>query len=186
MKSIFTVPFLFSLTLASKPYLDPSIPIYLGEIFRPPTLTIIAWLPTTIINDLDWCMKATEAGPEKPFSLSGVDGLQIRDYFTEHAYLTREGKRFAECFITPESVMMGSCQAAKNGDWEGGHKYTGPGVRKWTCWINGRQWNRNVTDGRRTEVDGQLTSEYKPTGVGMRAATGSAILGTFTPVVTGS
>ena len=131
-------------------------------------------------------MKATEAYPEKLFSLSGVDALQIHDYFTDHAYITREAKRFAECYVTPESVKMGSCQGAKDWDCEGGHKFTGSGTRKWTCWINDRR-RREEMDGRSARADGLTDAEVKQktTSIMTRAATGSSLLGAFTPGVTG-
>jgi hypothetical protein len=192
MKSFLALPALLSFALASvpsaQPYLDPSIPIYIGEIFWPPSMIFIAWLPTSILNPLDWCMKATEAPLEGLFSLSGVDALQIKDYFSEHAYITREGQRFAECYVTPESVKMGSCQGSKDWDCEGGHRFTGPGTRKWTCWIGPRRWEWNGTDGRsvQAEVGERLTdSEARPTTVVTGVAAATRIMGVFTPGVTG-
>jgi hypothetical protein len=194
MKTFLALPALLSLVLASEPYippkLDPSIPIYLGEVFWPPSMTFIAWLPTSMKNPLDWCMKATEAAPEKLFSLSGVDSLQIHDYFSEHAYLTREGKRYAECYITPESVRMGTCQGVEDWNCEGGHKFTGPGTRKWTCWIRQQERGRNGTDARTMGGSGleeKLTdAAYRPTTVVTGAAASSSIIGAFTPGITGS
>jgi hypothetical protein len=195
MKSLFTVSIFLPAILASRelslasPQLDPSVPIYLGEVFWPPSMTFIAWLPTTMKHPLDWCSKATEAAPSSLFSLSGVDSLQIHDYFGEHAHITREGRRFAECYITPESVRMGSCQGVLDWDCDGGHKFTGPGTRKWTCWVR-QHGERNETDGRSVAADGiaeKLTdATYRPSSVRMGAAASSSIMGAFTPGVTGS
>jgi hypothetical protein len=190
MKSFLALPALLFYVLASvPPKLDPSIPIYLGEVFWPPSMTFIAWLPTTMKNPLDWCSKATEAAPESLFSLSGVDALQIYDYFSEHAYITREGKRYAECYITPESVRIGTCQGVKDWDCEGGHKFTGPGTRKWTCWLT-QERRRKGTEGGSASGNGmgdKLTdAAYRPTSVLKAAAASSSIMGAFTPGVTSS
>jgi hypothetical protein len=193
MKSSLALLALFSFVLASvpstMPHLDPSVPIYLGEIFWPPSMTFIAWLPTSIQNPLEYCWKATEAYEGKLFSLNGVDALEVKDYFSEHAYITREGKRFAQCYITPESVRMGSCQGAKDWDCEGGHKYTGPGTRKWTCWIRQQERGRNGTDGRSVRADGigeKLTdADFRPTSAKTGVLATAPIMGAFTPAVTG-
>ena len=193
MRSFLPLPALLSFVLAqlpsTQPRLDPSVPIYLGEIFWPPSMTLIAWLPTSIQNPLEFCWKATEAYEGKLFSLSGVDALAVNDYFSEHAYITREGKRLAECYITPESVRMGSCQGAKDWDCEGGHKFTGPGSRKWTCWIRQQERGRNGTVGRSVRADAvgeKLTeAEFKPTSVKTGAVASASIMGAFTPGVTG-
>jgi hypothetical protein len=196
MKSFLALPTLLSLVLAADTglsishQLDPSVPIYLGEVFWPPSMTFIAWLPTSMKHPLDWCSKATEASPNSLFSLSGVDSLQIHDYFGEHAHITREGKRFAECYITPESVRMGACEGVLDWDCEGGHRFTGPGTRKWTCWARQQERGRNGTDGRSMAANGlgdKLTdAAYRPSSVRTGAAASSSIMGAFTPGVTGS
>jgi hypothetical protein len=68
----------------------------------------------------------------KPHALlGGVDALQIHDYFDDAAYITREGKKFADCRITPESGRMGACEEViHDEECEGGHKFTGPGTRR--------------------------------------------------------
>jgi hypothetical protein len=91
MKSLF----LFLLTLLplafSEPTpttLDPTRPIYLGDVFFPPTMTFIAWLPSEQGGPTDWCSHATDASNHMLFSLGGVDALQIQDYFSDVAYIT--------------------------------------------------------------------------------------------------
>ncbi|KAH6683873.1 hypothetical protein B0J14DRAFT_431572, partial [Halenospora varia] len=110
-------------------------PIYLGDVFWPPSMTFIAWLPTSQNTLTEWCWKATEATPQTLFSLGGIDALSTEEYFGENAYIQREGKKWAECRITPESERMGACEGVKDWDCEGGHKFTGPGMRKWSCWV---------------------------------------------------
>lgn len=117
------------------PSLDPNVPIYLGDVFWPPTMTIIAWLPSEHNYLTEWCHRATDVSNERLFTLGGVNSLKIHDYFSTQAYITREGKRFADCSITPETLRIGACQGVQDWDCEGGHKFSGPGVRKWSCWL---------------------------------------------------
>lgn len=195
MKSFLTLPYLLSLVLAgdgqrnafrTPPTLDPLVPIHLGEIFWPPSMTFIAWLPTSISNALDFCSKATEASHQKLFSLNGVDALQVHDYFAEHAYITRGGMRYAECYVTPESVKMGICRGVEDGDGESGHRFHGPGTRKWTCWIR-HPMGRNIVESDRAIGRGDILTDakYTPTGVVLGAAVSSVMMGAFTPGVTG-
>ena len=84
---------------------------------------------------------------------------------------------------------MGTCEGVRDWDCEGGHKYTGPGSRKWTCWIRQQERGRNGTDGRSMAANGmgdRLTdAEYTPTSVSTGAAASNSIMGAFTPGVTG-
>ena len=59
----------------------------------------------------------------------------MHDYFADQAYITREGKRFANCSVTPECTRIGACEGVRDYDCIGGHKFTGPGTRRWVCWI---------------------------------------------------
>jgi hypothetical protein len=119
----------------TSPKLDPAVPIYLGHVFWPPTMTFIAWLPSEDNTLLEWCYKATDVSDHRLFSLGGVDALQIHDYFFDQAYITKEGEKFAECSVTPESGRIGACQGVLDWECDGGHKFTGPGTRTWSCWV---------------------------------------------------
>ena len=196
MKSFLALPYLLPLVLAAEsqlkahrppPALDPLVPIHLGELFWPPSKTIIAWLPTAMQSPLDFCSKATETPPERLFSLAGVDGLAVHGYFSSHAYITREGKRYAECYVTPESVKMGICQGAKHGDYEGGHVFQGLGSRKWTCWIRHPLGRKLNGPSERAAGDDFLTDDavYPPTAMVLGTAAGGVVMGAFTPRVTG-
>ncbi|KAF4631107.1 hypothetical protein G7Y89_g7032 [Cudoniella acicularis] len=162
----------------SKALFNPYHPIYLGEVFWPPSMTFIAWLPTAQNTLTEWCWKAIEADPQTLYSLGGIDALETYEYFGEQAYITREGKRWADCRITPESERMGACTGVADWDCEGKHKFTGPGTRKWSCWVIDkeravREWegklksleNRNGTkDGAKKEegetvTDAMFTAE---------------------------
>jgi hypothetical protein len=120
---------------ATDEILEPGSHIYLGEVFWPPSMTFIAWLPSQDNFLNEWCYKATDVSNNKLFILGGVTSLQIHDYFSTQAYITREGKRFASCGITPEACRMGACDGVHDWDCEGGQKFTGPGTKKWTCWL---------------------------------------------------
>lgn len=141
MKSLLPLVSLIPLSLgisdlsASEEPMDPSGRIYLGDVFWPPTMTFIAWLPTQDNFLTDWCYKATDVSNNKLFTLGGVGGLQIHDYFSQSAFITREGKKFADCSITPEAGRMGVCEGVHDWDCMGGQKFTGPGTRRWTCWV---------------------------------------------------
>ncbi|KAG4430184.1 hypothetical protein IFR05_014326 [Cadophora sp. M221] len=142
MKSLLFLSF-FPLALSSSdilaiPTLDPNQPVYLGESFYPPTMTFVAWQPTEHNTPKDWCTRSTDCSDHRIFALSGVEGLQIHDYFDKAAYLTRLGNRFADCVITPESIRMGVCDGVKVSD--SGDRFTGPGTRKWSCWVSEKAW----------------------------------------------
>ncbi|CZT06000.1 hypothetical protein WAI453_005267 [Rhynchosporium graminicola] len=138
MRSLLFLSFLQLALSTSKPPVTPSLdrnqPIYIGQSFYPPTMTFMAWQSTSQKLMQDWCTRSTDCSDHRIFSLGGVEGLQIHDYFDREAYLTRMGDRFAECVITPESVRMGVCGTA-----EGAKRFPGPGVRKWTCWVDEKE-----------------------------------------------
>jgi hypothetical protein len=169
--------------------LDPTRPIYLGDVFWPPTMTFIAWLPSEEGGLTEWCFRATDASNHMLFSLGGVDALQIHDYFSETAYITREGKRFADCKITPESGRMGACEGVA--DWEcvGGHKFTGPGTRKWSCWVS-EDLRANLTselEACEKKGEGEMLTDgmYMPTNMQTGVMQASSF-GAFTAGITGS
>lgn len=113
----------------------------------------------------------------------------MHDYFGgngKNAYITREGKRYADCWITPESGRMGACEGVLDYDCEGGQKFTGPGTRRWSCWVV--EGERNYTLGRVGKVDGGESSKSEiitPTASVLGSAASSEIMGAFTPGVTG-
>ncbi|KIN06270.1 hypothetical protein OIDMADRAFT_141874 [Oidiodendron maius Zn] len=148
--------------------LDPDVPIYLGDVFWPPTMTFIAWLPSQSNYLNEWCYKATDVSNSKLFTLGGVNDLQIHDYFATQAYLTREGKRFADCSITPEAGRMGACDGVQDWDCEGGHRFTGPGTRRWSCWVVDEERKRlNATSESPVAVPVErLTEIFTPTATG--------------------
>jgi hypothetical protein len=189
MKSLLLLSALLPLALTSTTQLlDPSQPIYLGEVFWPPTMTFIAWLPSEDGGLLEWCYRATDASNHMLFSLGGVDALQIHDYFDAAAYITREGKKFAECKITPESMRMGACEGVIDYDCEGGHKFTGPGTRRWSCWVLD-ELKANLTKEIEVEAkdgltEGLYTQTNMQTGVMPMAAT-SSMMGMYTAGATG-
>lgn len=191
MKSLLLLSTLLPLALtATTTILDPSQPIYLGEVFWPPTMTFIAWLPSDDEGPLDWCYKATDASNHMLFSLGGVDALQIHDYFDDAAYLTREGKKFANCWVTPESGRMGACEGVIDYDCEGGHKFTGPGTKRWSCWVLDdlkanltKEVEAGAGDGL---TEGLYTQTAMQTGVMPIMATNSMMGAMHTAGVTGS
>jgi hypothetical protein len=41
----------------TRPQLDPSVPIYVGDVFWPPSMTFIAWLPSEVQKPLEVSVK---------------------------------------------------------------------------------------------------------------------------------
>lgn len=126
-----------------------------------------------------------------------MDALKIHDYFSPQAYLTREGKRYANCFVTPESVSMGVCEGIRNTDCEGGHKFTGPGTRRWSCWVIGEDEQEVVETATvdrekiiyEEKVRGEMLTgegEKGTKAAGAAGATRSRVEEAFTAGVTGS
>jgi hypothetical protein len=115
--------------------LDPTQPIYLGEVFWPPSMTLLAWTPGEQKTLTEWCYLATELTDNALFSLGGVDALQVQDYFGKQAYITRAGNRVADWWVTPESGRIGACTGAEEQDCDGGQRFTGPETRGWSCWV---------------------------------------------------
>ncbi|KAL2068028.1 hypothetical protein VTL71DRAFT_16126 [Oculimacula yallundae] len=132
MKSLLFLSFLpLALSSPATPSLDPNQPIYLGQAFYPPTMQFMAWQPSPQNHLKEWCTQSADCSDHRIFSLGGVEGLQIHDYFEKAAYLTRMGEKFADCVVTPESVRMGACESAE--------RFPGPGSRKWSCWVHEKQ-----------------------------------------------
>jgi len=217
MKALLTVIltsllFLYPIPTLCHPTLLITTPIYLGEVFWPPSMTFLARTsPLSILsspstpNTLEWCTSAIDVSNSVLFSLSHpslgtIPSLSIHDYFSEQAYITKEGRRWAECYITPEAGRMGACEGVKDWECEGGHKWTGPGWRKWSCWpiVEEEEW-----DEEREGLLGMGTGMGMGMGMGMAdvvtgemarmarsvdttaGPTGSEVKEAFTPVKTG-
>jgi hypothetical protein len=186
---------------------NPLEPIYLGEVFWPPVMTFLAFLsppPTSKhTSQTYWCWSALDVTNQILFNLGGINNLQIHNYFDEDAYLTREGERWADCRITPESERMGACTGVEDWDCEGGQRYSGPGIRKWSCWANDMEGAIKEYEGRLKEREIEmkkgngtvlelgndgLTSTEEARTTETKVATGamasSDIIGGFKPKVT--
>jgi hypothetical protein len=166
--------------------LDPTQPIYLGEVFWPPSMTLIAWLPSKEWSLTEWCYLATDITEGGFFSLGGVDALESHDYFTKEAYITRAGKRFADCYVTPESGRIGTCTGVEDYNCEGGQEFTGPGTRRWSCWVT-----EEVKRGLKVEkknIYGEHLTDAKATPTAETTGTplSNSIASAFTAGVTGS
>jgi hypothetical protein len=84
MKATLILSTLLPVALAATPsnnILDTNRPIYLGEVFWPPTTEFVAWLPSEEGGLLEWCNRATDVSNHMPFSSGGVNALQIHEYF---------------------------------------------------------------------------------------------------------
>lgn len=194
MKSLLLGPLLLALAFAdSNPNpeqklnhkLDPDGAIFVGHVFWPPTMKFMAWLPAEQSFLEEWCYRATEASNNRVFSLGGIDGLELHHYFEKKAWITREGKPFADCFVTPESGRIGSCDGVLDFDCEGGQKFTGPGTRGWTCWVK-PELRGNMTKHEPAKLDDKVTTDgHKPTAV-TGAMLSNSIMGAFTPGITGA
>ncbi|CAG8983981.1 hypothetical protein HYALB_00009583 [Hymenoscyphus albidus] len=124
----------------TKQIFDPRLPMYLGEVFWPPTMTFLAFLSPPDSSQHTsltyWCWSAIDITNNILFNLGEISNLQMVDYFSKHAYIEREGKRWADCVITPEAGRMGVCEGVKDWDCIGGQRFSGPGTRKWSCFVN--------------------------------------------------
>ena len=83
---------------------------------------------------------------------------------------------------------MGACEGVLDRHGELGHKLTGPGTRKWTCWVRQQEMGRNRMSERIVSAEGpgdKLTdAAYRPSSAGTGAAASSSIMAAFTPGVT--
>ena len=86
---------------------------------------------------------------------------------------------------------MGACDGVLDWDCIGGHKFTGPGSRRWSCWVL-EELRGNLTKelevGEGKDQDEMLTDGmYMPTNVQTGVMEmGSSTFGAFTAGVTGS
>lgn len=86
---------------------------------------------------------------------------------------------------------MGACEGVKDWDCEGGHKFTGPGSRRWNCWVRDMEtevMRYEKLVGNKTEVkSGEITEGmFSSTEVVTGAMASSSISGAFTAGATGS
>ncbi|PQE31135.1 hypothetical protein CJF32_00008473 [Rutstroemia sp. NJR-2017a WRK4] len=207
-----------STTFAQEPP-QPILPIYIGDVFLPPSLHILAWTSSPELQpppskntslslsstpapppSPSWCRTAISIPENKPFNLAhpnarnGVlENLQIVNYFSQNgstAYITRHGRRWAECWVTPESGKVGSCNGGEGDRWDGW------GTRVWSCWGDFERV-RGPGEGERSRGEGvargSLGSGFTGVGegvggkraektLGVRA---SEVLQAFTAVMTG-
>jgi hypothetical protein len=84
--------------------------------------------------------------------------------------------------VTPESGRIGACEGVLDFECEGGHKFTGPGTRRWSCWVipevvkNATQ----IVGGGEVPQGEKLTDAmYTPTSV-VTGAMSSEVIGAFT------
>lgn len=72
-------------------------------------------------------------------------------------------------------------------DCDGGHKFTGPGFRKWTCWVDGDVRREERKEKGPLERAGERLTDamWSATAV-MGAVASQAVTAAFTPGVTGS
>jgi hypothetical protein len=167
-------------------------PIYLGDVFWPPSMTFLAWVPSPQNTPEEWCTRAADASNELEFSLEGMNNLKIHDYFKNQAYITWDGRKFANCYITPESTKLGSCAGVLDFETAGGRRFMGPGNRKWACWVVGideleENEAANLTgQPELTEwgVEEKLTDATLSSTLVKGAALSSSIIGAFTAAVT--
>ncbi|QSZ35631.1 hypothetical protein DSL72_008501 [Monilinia vaccinii-corymbosi] len=119
-------------------------PIYIGHVFYPPSMYFLAWTPPISSRSKElaqasksptpeWCRTAIDVSDTANFSIAhpqflggNLTNLQFHNYFSEDAYIERNGKRWGECYITPESGDIGGC---RDGD-----RWFGWGQQTWSCW----------------------------------------------------
>lgn len=145
MKVLFALavlsPLLFSVS-AKRVVLDVE-PIYIGDVFYPPAMYFLAWTPShpstskevgesSKTKTPEWCRTAIDVSNTANFSIAhpqfiggNLTNLRLHDYFQD-AYIERNGQRWGECYITPESGDIGGCGE--------GDRWFGWGKRTWSCW----------------------------------------------------
>ncbi|OBT87740.1 hypothetical protein VE02_03072 [Pseudogymnoascus sp. 03VT05] len=123
-----TIPLIATLSvlLPSITAIPTNTPIYLADIFHPPTLNLLAFLPGEIP-----CESAQKIKQDTPFSIGGIDGIVLKSYWTTQATLMRDGRVFADCHISPESVVVDACPVGRR------ERLTGLVKRTWSCWVVG-------------------------------------------------
>jgi hypothetical protein len=115
-----------SALLPSVAAIPTNTPIFLADIFHPPTMYILAFLPGEIP-----CEDAVKIEENQPFSIGGVDGIVLKSYWRTQATMMRDGRVFADCHISPESVIVDRCPSGRR------ERLTGVVKRTWSCWVVG-------------------------------------------------
>lgn len=145
------------------PTLNPRLPIYLASVFYPPQMHIGIYVPPRTpeelhdLGEISWCYDAIDVsdnvatGSRTPsFNFEGIDGLKIHDFYSDMAYISRHGMRFANCFVGPQSGPIGFCDGRKSL----GQKFIGVGHRVWSCYVlNTPDRKKDVLGPREDTVD---------------------------------
>jgi hypothetical protein len=123
-----TIPLVAALSvlLPSVAAIPTNTPIYIADIFHPPSMNLLAFLPGEVP-----CETALKIDQDKPFSVGGVDGIVLKSYWTTKATLMRDGRVFADCSISPESVLVDVCPVGRR------ERLTGIIKKRWSCWVLG-------------------------------------------------
>lgn len=203
--SLLTLSTLLPLALANPewatnpPTLDPNQPIYLATVFMVPSMSFAAWAPPAdpaLLEEKDhkfnsWCHGGQDVtdnismGSRTPaFTFKGMDGLKIHDFFTDQAYISRHGSKFANCFVGPQAGDIGFCDGRESE----GEVFIGKGTRVWSCYVILDPERRHVFAPREEDVHdvtGSVERQWdaKETGSGSRGEEQQAV---FTAAVTGS
>jgi len=140
------------------PTLDANAPIYLASVFHPPEMHFFVTAPPSdrsLLHDQKrdhWCREGedvtesvSQGARTQPFTFKGMDGLKVHDYYTDQAYISRYGIRFADCFVGPASIELGFCPGRQI---DTDYKLKGVGHRMWSCYVI-----KNVTRGHVFEPD---------------------------------
>lgn len=82
---------------------------------------------------------------------------------------------------------MGACEGVLDYDCEGGQKFTGPGTRRWSCWVVEAERNYTLAKVGKMLTEETTSEVMTPTAAILGSAPSSSIMGAaFTPGVTGS
>lgn len=95
------------------------------------------------------------------------------------------------CYITPEAGRIDACEGVVDWDCVGGHKSTGPGTRRWSCWVlEGLRGNltKRLAGEKEEELEIFTDGMYMPTNVqtGVMQMGGASSFAVFTVGHTGS
>ena len=177
------------------PTLDPDAPIYLASVFHPPAMRFLAYAPphdSSLLHNQDsnhWCRDGLEVtenmsqGSHTPsFTFEGMDGLKVHDYFSEQAYISRYGIKFAECFVGPQSIELGFC-GGKAEHQE--NKFFGIAHRMWSCFIIKNVGREHVFEPNVEEAEFITREAPADDAVPTIARTGGEERKAFTAAITG-
>jgi hypothetical protein len=113
MRATHPIVAVLSALLPSVAAIPTNTPIFLGDIFHPPSMYILAFLPGEVP-----CDDAIKIAENKPFSIGGIDGIVLKSYWGTQA-------------ISPESVYVDSCPVGRR------ERLTGIVKRTWSCYVVG-------------------------------------------------